>query len=41
VLYHSNGDGTFTDVTRKVVYPAGRRWASSADIDDDGDQDSS
>jgi len=42
VLYHNNGDGTFTDVTRKagVYNPEGRAMGvTSADIDDDGDQD--
>jgi hypothetical protein len=42
VLYHNNGDGTFTDVTRKagVYNPEGRAMGvTSADIDDDGRQD--
>lgn len=42
VLYHNNGDGTFTDVTRQagVYNPEGRAMGvTSADIDDDGDQD--
>jgi hypothetical protein len=39
VLYHNNGDGTFTDVTRGagVYNPEGRAMGvSSGDIDDDG-----
>ena len=42
VLYHNNGDGTFTDVTREagVYNPEGRAMGvSSGDIDDDGDWD--
>jgi hypothetical protein len=42
VLYHNSGDGTFTDVTRKagVYNPEGRAMGvTSADVDDDGDQD--
>jgi len=42
VLYHNNGDGTFTDVTRQagVYNPEGRAMGvSSGDIDDDGDWD--
>jgi hypothetical protein len=42
VLYHNNGDGTFTDVTRKagVYNPEGRAMGvGSADIDDDGNPD--
>ena len=42
VLYHNNGDGTFTDVTVKagVYNPEGRAMGvTSGDIDDDGDWD--
>jgi hypothetical protein len=42
VLYHNNGDGTFTDVTRKagVYNPEGRAMGvTSCDYDDDGDFD--
>jgi hypothetical protein len=42
VLYHNNGDGTFTDVTRAagVYNPEGRAMGIAAgDIDDDGDWD--
>ena len=42
VLYRSNGDGTFTDVTREagVYNPEGRAMGvTSGDIDDDGDWD--
>ena len=42
VLYHNDGDGTFTDVTRKagVYNPEGRAMGvTSGDIDDDGDCD--
>jgi len=42
VLYHNNGDGTFTDVTREagVYNPEGRAMGIAAgDIDDDGDWD--
>jgi len=42
VLYHNNGDGTFTDVTKKagVYNPDGRAMGvSSCDYDDDGDFD--
>ena len=42
VLYHNNGDGTFTDVTRQagVYNPEGRAMGvASGDIDDDGDWD--
>ena len=42
VLYHNNGDGTFTDVTRAagVYNPEGRAMGvTSGDIDDDGDWD--
>jgi hypothetical protein len=41
-LYHNNGDGTFTDVTRKagVYNPEGRAMGvGSTDIDDDGNPD--
>lgn len=41
-LYHNNGDGTFTDVTRQagLYAPEGRAMGvGSADIDDDGNQD--
>ena len=40
-LYRNNGDGTFTDVTRKSGLREGR-WgagAAAADYDNDGDQD--
>ena len=42
VLYHNDGDGTFTDVTRAagVYNPEGRAMGvASGDIDDDGDFD--
>jgi hypothetical protein len=42
VLYHNNGDGTFTDVTRRagVYNPEGRAMGvTSGDVDDDGDTD--
>lgn len=42
LLYHNNGDGTFTDVTKKagVYNPEGRAMGiTSCDIDDDGDWD--
>ena len=42
VLYHNNGDGTFTDVTEEagVYNPEGRAMGvASGDIDDDGDWD--
>ena len=42
VLYHNNGDGTFTDVTQQagVFNPEGRAMGvASGDIDDDGDWD--
>ncbi|NIM51072.1 MAG: hypothetical protein GTN62_10845 [Gemmatimonadales bacterium] len=42
VLYHNNGDGTFTDVTQQagVYNPEGRAMGVvSGDIDDDGDWD--
>ena len=42
VLYHNNGDGTFTDVTEKagVYNPDGRAMGvSSGDFDNDGDMD--
>ena len=42
ILYHNNGDGTFSDVTIKagVVNPEGRAMGvSSCDFDDDGDWD--
>jgi hypothetical protein len=42
VLYHNNGDGTFTDVTRAagVANPEGRAMGVTAgDVDDDGDVD--
>ncbi len=42
VLYHNNGDGTFTDVTNEAgVYNAEGRamGVASGDIDDDGDWD--
>jgi len=42
ILYHNNGDGTFTDVTRQagVYNPEGRAMGvNSADIDNDGDWD--
>jgi hypothetical protein len=42
VLYHNNGDGTFTDVTEQagVYNPEGRAMGvASSDVDDDGDWD--
>jgi hypothetical protein len=39
ILYHNNGDGTFTDVTARAGVTNERRWASSAawfDYDNDG-----
>ena len=39
ILYHNNGDGTFTDVTARAGVANDRRWASSAawfDYDNDG-----
>jgi hypothetical protein len=39
ILYHNNGDGTFTDVTRRAGVENLGRWASSAawfDYDNDG-----
>ena len=42
VLYHNNGNGTFTDVTKKagVFNPEGRAMGvTSCDYDDDGDFD--
>jgi len=39
ILYHNNGDGTFTDVTERAGVTNGGRWASSAawfDHDNDG-----
>jgi hypothetical protein len=39
ILYHNNGDGTFTDVTEKAGVANAGRWASSAawfDYDNDG-----
>lgn len=39
ILYHNNGDGTFTDVTRKsgIYNPEGRAMGvTSADLDEDG-----
>jgi hypothetical protein len=42
ILYHNNGDGTFTDVTRQagVYNPEGRAMGvTSCDIDNDGDWD--
>ena len=39
ILYHNNGDGTFTDVSRKAGVENMGRWASSAawfDYDNDG-----
>ena len=42
VLYHNNGDGTFTDVTRKAGVGNTERWGSSAawfDCDNDGHLD--
>ena len=42
VLYHNNGDGTFTDVTEAagVYNPDGRAMGvTSCDVDDDGDWD--
>src|SRR5258708_34418794 len=41
ILYHNNGNGTFTDVTRKAGLPT-TGWASSAvwfDYDNDGKLD--
>ena len=41
ILYHNNGDGTFTDVT-KTTGLEGRGWSSDVavfDFDDDGDLD--
>jgi hypothetical protein len=41
-LYHNNGDGTFTDVTRQagIYHPEGRAMGvTSGDVDDDGDWD--
>ena len=41
ILYHNNGDGTFTDVTKKAGLQ-GRGWSSDVaifDYDEDGDQD--
>lgn len=42
ILYHNNGDGTFTDVTHQagVYNPEGRAMGvTSCDLDDDGDWD--
>jgi len=42
ILYHNNGDGTFTDVTRKAGVANAGKWASSAawfDYDNDGNLD--
>ena len=42
ILYHNNGDGTFSDVTEEagVYNPEGRAMGvSSCDIDNDGDMD--
>ncbi len=42
ILYHNNGDGTFTDVTKQagVYNPEGRAMGvTSCDIDQDGDWD--
>jgi enediyne biosynthesis protein E4 len=39
ILYHNNGDGTFTDVTAKARVANSAKWASSAawfDYDNDG-----
>ncbi|HET9401164.1 MAG TPA: CRTAC1 family protein [Candidatus Acidoferrales bacterium] len=39
ILYHNNGDGTFTDVTAKAGVENRRKWGSSAawfDYDNDG-----
>jgi hypothetical protein len=39
ILYHNNGDGTFTDVTTRVGIANAGKWASSAawfDYDNDG-----
>jgi hypothetical protein len=39
ILYHNNGDGTFTDVTARAGVANNSRWASSAawfDYDNDG-----
>ena len=42
ILYHNNGDGTFTDVTAQAGVENKGRWASSAawfDYDNDGKLD--
>jgi hypothetical protein len=42
ILYHNNGDGSFTDVTKNagVFNPQGRAMGvTSCDVDDDGDWD--
>ena len=42
ILYHNNGDGTFTDVTARAGVENRGRWASSAawfDCDNDGNLD--
>jgi len=42
ILYHNNGDGTFTDVTSRAGVQNAGRWASSAawfDFDNDGKLD--
>jgi enediyne biosynthesis protein E4 len=42
ILYHNNGDGTFTDVTTRAGVENSGRWASSAawfDYDNDGHLD--
>ncbi|MGA9980244.1 MAG: VCBS repeat-containing protein, partial [Candidatus Sulfotelmatobacter sp.] len=42
ILYHNNGDGTFTDVTARAGVGNSGRWASSAawfDYDNDGHLD--
>ena len=42
ILYHNNGDGTFTDVTKHAGVENSGRWASSAawfDYDNDGQMD--
>ena len=42
ILYHNNGDGTFTDVTARAGVENAGRWASSAawfDYDNDGKLD--
>jgi hypothetical protein len=42
ILYHNNGDGTFTDVTARAGVANAGRWASSAawfDYDNDGKLD--